>query len=200
MIGQSIPGFLWPEVFFSIIQITNRTATVSLNNITLYEEFMNSVDPGRDHKPYLGHLYVLGCKTYVLIPPEDRKRSRKLDARAEIGILVGYKGEHIYRVWIPGSSGQGRIVRTSHVRFDEGGLITDPADDSLDHQDTEIPIEIRGKDVQQSRQDLTTDQDLIDQDHADDPTDRHKVEFDDTASQDSHNHNDLASDTIEVLP
>ena len=91
-------------------------------------------------------------------------------------------------------------MRTSHVRFDEGGLITDPADDSLDHQDTEIPIEIRGEDVQQSRQDLTTDQDLIDQDHADDPTDRHEVEFDDAASQDSHDHDDLASDTIEVLP
>ena len=160
---------------------------------------MNSVDLGRDYKPYLGYLCVLGCKTYVLIPPEDRKRSRKLDARAEIGILVGYEGEHIYQVWIPGSSGQGRIVRTSHVRFDEGGLITDPADDSLDHQDTEIPIKIRGEDVQQSCQDLTTDQDLIDQDHADNPTDRHEVEFDNAASQDSHDHDDLASDTIEVL-
>ena len=151
IIGQSIPGFLWPEVFFLMIQITNYTAIVSLNNITLYKEFINSVNPGRDYKPYLGHLYILGCKTYVLIPPEDRKRSRKLDACAEIGILVRYEGEHIYRVQIPRSSSQGRIVRTLYVRFDKGGLITDPADDSLDHQDIEIPIEIRGKDVQQSR-------------------------------------------------
>ena len=47
------------------------------------------------------------------------------------------------------------------------------------------------------------DQDLVDQDHADDSTDltdRHKVEFDDLASQGSHNHDNLASDTIEVLP
>ena len=74
----------------------------------------------------------------------------------------------------------------------------DPADDSLDHQDTEIPIEIRGEDVQQSRQDLS-----MDQDHADDsadPADRHEVEFDDLASQGSRDHDDLASDTIEVLP
>ena len=106
MISQSIPGFLWPEIF-SIIQITNCTATVSLNNITLYKEFMNSVDPGRDHKPYLGYIRVLGYKTYVFILVEDRKRSWKLDACTEIGILIGYKGEYIYRVWIPGSSGQG---------------------------------------------------------------------------------------------
>ena len=68
----------------------------------------------------------------------------------------------------------------------------------MDHQDTEIPIEIKGEDVQQSHQDLS-----IDQDHADnsaDPTDRYKVEFDDLASQGSRNHNDLASNTIEVLP
>ena len=105
MIGQLIPGFLWPEVFFLMIQITNHTAIVLFNNITPYEEFMNSVDPGRDYKPYLGYLCVLGCKTYILILLEDCKRSRKLDACAEIGILVGYEGEHIYRVWIPGSSG-----------------------------------------------------------------------------------------------
>ena len=89
-------------------------------------------------------------------------------------------------------------MRTLYVRFDEGGLITDPADDSLDHQDIEIPIEIRGEDVQQSCQDLSMDQDYADD--SVDPADRHKVEFDDLASQGSCDYDDLASDTIEVLP
>ena len=67
-------------------------------------------------------------------------------------------------------------------------------------QDSEIPIEIRGEDVQQSRQDLITDQDHEATDDSADPADRHEVEFDDSASQDSRDHDDLASDTIEVLP
>ena len=79
-----------------MVHVTNRTATASLDDTIPYEEFMNVVDPDRDHKPYIGHLHVLGCKAYVLIPPEDRLRSRKLDPCTEIGILVGYEGEHIY--------------------------------------------------------------------------------------------------------
>ena len=59
---------------------------------------MNTVDPDRDHKPYIGHLHILGYKAYVLIPPKDRLRSRKLDPCTEIGILVRYEGEYIYRI------------------------------------------------------------------------------------------------------
>jgi hypothetical protein len=106
------------------------------------------VRPGRDHKPFLGHLRTLGYKTYVLIPKENRLRSRKLDPRAEIGILVRYEGEHIYRIWVPGKGGGiGRIVRSSHVRFDEYGLITDTTEDgSSPDLDIEIPGGIRGED------------------------------------------------------
>ena len=54
---------------------------------------------------------------------------RKLDKRAKVSILVGYEGNHIYRVYIPSlKGGYSKVVRTSHARFDEGGLITDPLD------------------------------------------------------------------------
>ena len=54
------------------------------------------------------------------IPQETRKHSRKIDPRAEISILVGYEGEHIYVVWIPSTTkGRGRLVRSSNVVFDE---------------------------------------------------------------------------------
>jgi hypothetical protein len=100
MIDQSIPVFLWLEIFLAIVIITNRTVTMSLDDITPYETFIDEVDPNsrRQHKPFLGHLRVLGCKTYVLILKETRLRSRKIDPRAEIGILVRYEGEYIYRV------------------------------------------------------------------------------------------------------
>lgn len=150
MIGQNIPGYLWPEIFMSIVKITNRTATSNLVDLTPIEAFMNAVDPpegeDRKHQPFMGYLRVLGCKTYVLIPQELRQRSHKLEPRAEIGILVGYEGEHIYRVWIPGKKGfAGRIVRTSNARFDENGLITDvTAEGSAPNLDIQVPDESRG--------------------------------------------------------
>ena len=98
MIDQLIPDYLEPEIFLAIVHIMNCTATALLDDTILYKEFMNAVDPDRDHKPYIGYLYILGYKAYILIPPEDRLRSRKLDPCAEIGILVGYKGEYIYRI------------------------------------------------------------------------------------------------------
>ena len=86
-----------------MVHITNCIAIASLDDTMLYKEFMNIVDPDRDYKPYIGHLCILGYKAYVLIPPEDRLRSRKLDPCTEIGILVGYKGEYIYWIQVPGS-------------------------------------------------------------------------------------------------
>ena len=74
----------------------NYIAIALLDNTILYKEFMNIVDPNRDYKPYISYLYILGYKAYILIPPKDRLRSRKLDLCTEIEILVRYKGEYIY--------------------------------------------------------------------------------------------------------
>jgi hypothetical protein len=153
IIDLQIPGYLWPKIFIALIQITNRTAIVSLDNdITPYKEFMNSVRPSRDYKPFLGHLHTLGYKTYVLIPKENRLRSRKLDPRAKVGILVRYKGKHIYRIWVPSKGGGiGRIIRSSHVQFNEYGLITNIVDGSSPDLDIEIPSGIRGEDSTPAR-------------------------------------------------
>ena len=42
-----------------------------------------------------------------------------------MGILVRYEGVSIYRVYIS-SRVRDKIVYSSHVRFDKGGLITEP--------------------------------------------------------------------------
>ncbi len=44
--------------------------------------------------------------------------------RAKVGTLVSYKGDRIYRVYIP-SCVRDKVVCTSHVRFDENGLVTE---------------------------------------------------------------------------
>jgi hypothetical protein len=71
----------------------------------------------------VSYIRVIGYKTYVLIEKEKRITSEKLAPCAEVGILVGFEGHYIYRVYIPSKH---RVVRTSHCRFDEGqGLITE---------------------------------------------------------------------------
>jgi hypothetical protein len=62
-----------------------------------------------------------------------------------VGILVGYKGSHIYKVYIPLRRGptKNRIVRSLNVRFNKGGLITKPLLE--DNINILIPTGNRGK-------------------------------------------------------
>ena len=96
---------------------------------------MKQADPERACKPSVSHLRVLGCKTYMQIPKEQWITSHKVAPRAEVGILVGYDGEHIYKVYVP-SRARDKIVRLSNMRFNEGGLITD-----LSYDDEELLLE-----------------------------------------------------------
>jgi hypothetical protein len=127
MIDQGIPQFLWPEIISATVHVTNRSATSTLGGVTPFQAFLDSIWPETRHIPSVAHIRVLGCKAYVHIPKEDRVISEKLVPRAEVGILVGYEGSSIYRIYMPPKlgRGKGRIVRTSHVRFDESGIITD---------------------------------------------------------------------------
>jgi hypothetical protein len=162
MIDQDIPLFLWPEIYSAMVHITNRCVT-STQDKTPYQVFLDYMDPGRKHIPSVSHLRVLGCKVYVMIQKEKRVQSEKLKPRAKVGILVGYEGKHIYRVYLAPENGHGRgkIVRSSHVRFDEGGLITDADtwDDPFDDDDQEVTTE-RGKQRNRDRE-IDLDEDAL---------------------------------------
>ena len=94
-----------------------------MDSITLLEAVLKQIHGSSDFTPSLSYLRVLGYKVYVQIPPEKRTTSRKLDARADIGILVRYEGDYIYRIYIPHSK---KVKRSSNVRFNEDGYIIDP--------------------------------------------------------------------------
>jgi hypothetical protein len=117
MIEMAIPDFLWPEILKSVVTITNRTATRVLDGKTLYQAFIDQVEPEVNHIPCVFYFRVLGCENYVQIPVQDRVLSEKTVPRAEVGIPVGYEGEHIYRVYVPTRRGD-KIVRSSNCRFD----------------------------------------------------------------------------------
>ena len=117
MIDLSIPMMLWPLILEAMVLITNRTATSTLNSKTPYEALTDELHPGQDNRPSVAHFRVLGCKTYVQIPKERRVTSEKVKERAEVGILVRYKGTHIFKVYILSRHSllENRIVRSFNV-------------------------------------------------------------------------------------
>ncbi len=61
----------------------------------------------------------------MLIEKECHVQSQKLVPRAKVGILVRYKGASIYQVYMP-LRARDKIICSSHVRFNKGGLIIEP--------------------------------------------------------------------------
>jgi Reverse transcriptase (RNA-dependent DNA polymerase) len=147
------PKNLWPEIIQGIVHVTNRSATAALDDKTPYEALAEDVDHRLNpnatpisFKPSIEHLRVLGCRAIVHIQKQRRTVSEKAEPRAEEGILVGFEGTKIYRVWIPGRRG---ITRTSTVTFDEESndelLEVDVIDDAIPYVDenpvTQEPLE-----------------------------------------------------------
>jgi hypothetical protein len=121
ILAAKMPTFLWPEVVAAAVHIGNRTWTrrqaatpiqrvLELLAETEMDVRLSGISSTTDH------LRVIGCRAFVNIPEQRRVASRKLEARAEAGTLVGFEGTTNYRVYIP----QRRtVVVTPHVTFHE---------------------------------------------------------------------------------
>ena len=66
---------------------------------------------------------------------------------AKVGILIGYKGSHIFKVYIPSKKGpaENRIIQSLNIRFNKRGLITKPL--LKDNTDILIPAKNRGESI-----------------------------------------------------
>jgi hypothetical protein len=60
---------------------------------------------------------------YILILEKTRVTNKKLEPYTELGILIGYKSNYIYRVYIL-SKRYNKIIYLSNCKFDEGGVYT----------------------------------------------------------------------------
>jgi len=70
----------WAFAVSVVVYLKNRTPTRSIVSQTPFEAWHGK-------EPFLNHLRVFGCLTFVHVPKEKRK---KLDYRATPGIFVGY--------------------------------------------------------------------------------------------------------------
>ncbi len=94
ILGRAIPDNLWPEILLAMTHVSNLLPTSLLDRLSPYEVSTGLL-------PQLNHLQVLGSTVYVFIHEEKRKaKSVKWEPRAKRGLLVGYDGYSIYRVYL----------------------------------------------------------------------------------------------------
>ena len=94
MLAQNIPTYFWAEALNTACHIHNRVTLRPGMSLTLYEIW-------RGRKPNVKYFRVFGSTCYILA---DREPRRKLDARSDEGIFLGYsRNSRAYRVFNKGT-------------------------------------------------------------------------------------------------
>jgi hypothetical protein len=155
---------LWPEVTRAAVYLYNRTPNYSNNWKTPYEIFFTRVAFSNGivtslRKPNLAHLKAYGCKAFAMTDDTHRGKARlqRLDPKAWIGYLVGYRSSNIYRIWIPPL---GKVISTRDVVFNEDsifdGRIEDLRDSLMHNTLKEIATHVRTIELPTPTQSLET--------------------------------------------
>ncbi len=100
----------WIQAVKTAAYLYNRFHVRTGMDKTAYELFHGS-------KPSASALVTFGCNAFVHIP--DEKHSNKVNPTAERGIMIGYD-ESNHRSWQILLVNSLQIVRSHHVKFDEG--------------------------------------------------------------------------------
>ncbi|GKA66985.1 retrovirus-related pol polyprotein from transposon TNT 1-94 [Tanacetum coccineum] len=107
LIYAKAPLFLWAEAVATACYTQNRSIIRRRHGKTPYELL-------HDRKPDLSYLYVFGALCY---PNNDSEDLGKLQAKADIGIFIGYAPKKkAYRIY---NRRTRKIIETIHVNFDE---------------------------------------------------------------------------------
>lgn len=103
------PSF-WAESMATACYVRNRIPGARNPEVTPYELFFGV-------KPNLAPLRTFGCKAYVKIPDQLR---RKGEMKSIEGKFMGYyEDSKAYKVWIPSSH---KFMKSRDVIFDESGI------------------------------------------------------------------------------
>lgn len=101
---------LWAEMVSTAVYILNRSGPTSIDGKSPYELWHHK-------KPRLSHLRIIGSNCYPHVPKQRRK---KLDKKAQKGILIGYDSDEGYRIW---DSNTCKLIRSRDVVFDETPIL-----------------------------------------------------------------------------
>ncbi|GJR86442.1 retrovirus-related pol polyprotein from transposon TNT 1-94 [Tanacetum coccineum] len=107
LIYAKAPLFLWAEVVATACNTQNRSIIRRRHGKTPYDLL-------HDRKPDLSYLHVFGALCY---PNNDSEDLGKLQAKADIGIFIGYAPKKkAYRIY---NRRTHKIIETIHVDFDK---------------------------------------------------------------------------------
>jgi hypothetical protein len=128
---------LWPEITRAAVYLYNRTPNYINNWKTPYETFFTRIAFANGIvtklcKPSLTHLKAYGCKSFAMSDDTHRGKSclQRLDPKAWVDYLVGYRSSNIYRIWIPSMA---KVISTRDVVFDEQSLFDGKTEDLIDN-------------------------------------------------------------------
>lgn len=111
-----IPTGLWAEMVLTAVYILNRTGPTRIEGKSPYELWHHK-------KPRINHMKIIGSTCYPHVPKQRRK---KLDRKAQKGILIGYDADDGYRIW---NSEEFKLIRSRDVIFDETPQLHDIMED-----------------------------------------------------------------------
>jgi hypothetical protein len=142
-LSAELPRDLWPEVVAATVYLHNRTPNYQNGWKSPYEKLHTSIGYQNGtaigpRKPNLSHIRAYGCKAFAMTDDTQlgKFRLQRLDPKAWVGYLVGYRSTNIYRIWIPTL---GKTISTRDVIFDERTTYDGKKDDieeSLLHRTT----------------------------------------------------------------
>ncbi|RYO78010.1 hypothetical protein DL764_010157 [Monosporascus ibericus] len=121
--GVKLPAFLIVYIFKVAVYLYNRTPKYALFWQTPYEVYYTYL-AYRDgvavlnRKPQQAHLRAYGCMAYAMTTTAMKKEQRlqKLNPKAWIGFLVGYRSTNIYEIWNPLVN---KVIAIRDVQFNE---------------------------------------------------------------------------------
>jgi hypothetical protein len=124
-----LSGALWSYAMRAAVHIKNRCMHSAIGK-TPYELFFG-------HIPTVSHIKIFGCRCYAYVEKQKRK---KLDSRAERGILLGYSSDS--KTYLVGKVKDNKLtlIQSRNVEFNEQQFdaLTQPDDiENTNEQDNE---------------------------------------------------------------
>jgi hypothetical protein len=124
---KHLPYHFWAEAMNTACYIHNRVTIRKGTSFTLYELW-------KERKPTVKHFHVFGCKCYILV---DREQRRKMDPKSEEGIFLGYStNSRAYRVF---NSRTKVVMESINVVINDSGI--DKVNSEVEYADVVDDVE-----------------------------------------------------------
>jgi hypothetical protein len=105
--GVGLGKEFWAKAVGTACYLVNRSPSSALNDKNPHEVWTSK-------KPFLTHIRVFSCESYVHVPKENMS---KLDKNSEKCIFIGYRdGMKGYKIWNPKTK---KVVYSRDVVFRE---------------------------------------------------------------------------------